>query len=235
MPCRIAPLGDRGLLIDWGNRIDEALNRQVLSLWDRLRRASPPGVSDLVPAYSSLTLIFNAPDARHGVPAATAYDTLRRQVEHLLANPPETEETTGRQIRIPVCYDQTMAPDLPALAARCGLPADKVVELHTGREYRVFMLGFLPGFPYMGTVDEQIATPRLSEPRSRVPAGSVGIAGAQTGIYPLESPGGWNLIGRTPLRLFDAQRAEPTLLQPGDRVRFFPISPREFHQIQAGS
>lgn len=232
--CRIFPLGDSALSIDWGNRIDERTNRQVLALWECVRRASLPGVRNVIPAYSSLTLIFDADEVWFNAPAATPYDTICRQVERLLAGLPETDETPGRQIQIPVCYDLALAPDLPALAARRGLPPDKLIELHAAPEYRVFMLGFLPGFPYMGTVDERIATPRLPQPRLRVPAGSVGIAGAQTGIYPLESPGGWNLIGRTPLRLFDAHSPEPTLLQPGDRVRFFPITLRAFHQIQAG-
>ena len=233
-PCRIFPLGDSALSIDWGNRIDERTNRQVLALWECIRRASLPGVCNVIPAYSSLTLVFNATDIRPDTPTTTPYDTLCRQVESLLAGPLETDETPGRQIQIPVCYDLALAPDLPALAARCGLSPDKIIELHAAPEYRVFMIGFLPGFPYMGTVDERIATPRLPQPRLRVPAGSVGIAGAQTGIYPLESPGGWNLIGCTPLRMFDAHSPEPTLLQPGDRVRFFPISLREFHQIHAG-
>lgn len=235
MTCRIYPLGDRGLCIDWGNRIDERVNRQVLAIWDRLRRASLPGVSDIVPAYSSLTLIFDDSARYAESTATTPFEALRRQVEHLLAGPPETEETPGRQIQIPVCYDPSLAPDLLVLAARVGLSASRVIELHTAPEYRVYMIGFLPGFPYMGTVDERIAAPRLTQPRLRVPAGSVGVAGAQTGIYPHESPGGWNLIGRTPLRMFDARSPEPTLLQPGDRVRFFSISLHEFEQIQAGS
>lgn len=235
LPWRIYPLGDRGLCIDWGNRIDERVNRQVLALWDRLRRALMPGVSDIVPAYCSLTLIFDKAVINPGAPAATPFDTLRKQLEPLLSMIPETAETPGRQIQIPVCYDASLAPDLMALAHRSGLSVDQLIELHTAPEYRVYMLGFLPGFPYMGIVDERIAAPRLSRPRLRVPAGSVGIAGAQTGIYPLESPGGWNLIGRTPLRMFDAHSPEPTLLQPGDRVRFTPISLREFQRMNAGS
>lgn len=232
-PCRIVPLGDRGLVIDWGNRIDETLNRQVLALWERLRRASLPGVSDIIPAYSSLTIIFDS-----DIPplaAANPQAGLSHLIARLFAEPPATIEIPGRSMRIPVCYDPSLAPDLPAIAARSGLSIAEVVQLHTATEYRVFMLGFLPGFPYMGTVDARIAAPRLAQPRLRVPAGSVGIAGAQTGIYPLESPGGWNLIGRTPLRIFNAQNESPTLLQPGDRVRFFPVSPQEFHQIHRQS
>jgi len=234
-PCRIYPLGDGALSIDWGNRIDEATNRQVLTLWDRLRRARLPGVSEFVPAYSSLTLLFDADELRRRFPTQSPYTKMREMVEHALADPLESSTVLGRQIQIPVCYDPAMAPDLPMLAARSGLTPSDIIQLHTATEYRVFMLGFLPGFPYMGTVNEQIATPRLAQPRQRVPAGSVGIAGIQTGIYPLESPGGWNLMGRTPLRMFDAQRTEPTLLQPGDRVRFYAVSLAQFYQIQSGA
>lgn len=233
-PCRIIPLGDRGLVIDWGNRIDETLNRQVLAIWDRLRRASLPGVSDIIPAYSSITLVFNPSDWQYAG-AENPFTQLRRQVEARIAIPPETAVLPGRQIEIPVCYHASLAPDLPAVAARSGLSIAEAVQLHIATEYRVFMLGFLPGFPYMGTVDARIATPRLAQPRLRVPAGSVGIAGAQTGIYPHESPGGWNLIGRTPLYIFNAQSESPTLLQPGDRVRFSPVSLEEFHQIHRQS
>lgn len=233
MPYRIYPLGDQALSIDWGNHIDEATNREVLTLWERLRLARLPGVNDLVPAYSSLSVIFDAGEVLRRFPTQSPYQTIRKLVEQVLVAPTGASTALGRETRIPVCYDPEMAPDLPALATLCRLPVDQIIQLHTTPEYRVFMLGFLPGFPYMGTVDERIAAPRLAQPRLRVPAGSVGIAGAQTGIYPLESPGGWNLIGRTPLRLFDPHSAEPTFLQPGDSVRFYPISPAQFHQIQS--
>lgn len=235
MHYRIYPLGDNALNIDWGNRIDEVTNREVLTLWERLRQARLPGVNDLIPAYSSLSVIFDANELLRQSPGQLPYQTMRKLVAQALNAPFEMSNVSGREIRIPVCYDPAMAPDLPGLAARSGLSHDQIIQLHTAREYRVYMLGFLPGFPYMGTVDERIATPRRAEPRPRVPAGSVGIAGAQTGIYPLESPGGWNLIGRTPLRLFDLYSTEPTLLQPGDRVHFYAISPEQFHQIRAGS
>ena len=235
LSCRIYPLGDGALSIDWGNRIDEATNRQVLTLWDRLRRARLPGVSDFVPAYSSLTLLFDADELRRRFHTQSPYKKMQEMVEHVLADPLEISTVLGRYINIPVCYDPAMAPDLPALATRSGLTVPDIIQLHTAPEYRVFMLGFLPGFPYMGTVDERIAAPRLAQPRQRVHSGSVGIAGVQTGIYPLESPGGWNLIGRTPLRMFDAQRTEPTLLQPGDQVRFYAVSLAQFYQIQSGA
>ncbi len=139
--------------------------------------------------------------------------------------------TDARLVEVPVCYDLEFALDLEALAARAGLERFEVVARHTASDYHVFMLGFTPGFAYMGTVDASLATPRLSTPRTRVPAGSVGIAGNQTGIYPSDTPGGWNLIGRTPLRCWTPDADEPTLFRPGDRVRFTAIDRREFERL----
>jgi inhibitor of KinA len=144
----------------------------------------------------------------------------------------ELQPTASRKIRVPVCYDDAFGPDLAAVATAHGLPVPEVIDLHTSRPYYVYLIGFLPGFAYMGSVDERIATPRRSSPRTMVAAGSVGIAGEQTGIYPFDSPGGWQLLGRTPLRLFDASRSEPALLQPGDEVQFYPIDIAEYNTLQ---
>ncbi|TNE54096.1 MAG: 5-oxoprolinase subunit PxpB [Bacteroidetes bacterium] len=230
LPFRIYPLGDQGICIDWGNRIDPELNDVVLTLFEYLQERPLAGVYSLIPAYSSLGLVLE-PELRMD---AQAVDTVREQLESILQKLPATTSRTGRQLEVPVCYHPDLAPDLADLAARHDLYPQDVVDLHTSREYRVYLLGFLPGFPYMGIVDDRIATPRLEQPRQQVPAGSVGIAGNQTGIYPLESPGGWNLIGRTPLTLFDPGKTDdPVLFRPGDYVRFVPISLQAFHQYQA--
>jgi len=224
MNYHIHPLGDQGLCISWGNKIDARLNTRVLALYEQLRRAQLPAVLELIPAYCSLSLLFDSRLLLQQFPQQSPYEFMRKRVEQLLKNPVEAEISEGRQVEIPVCYDPSLAPDLERVARQHKLHPAEVVRLHCSREYRVYMLGFLPGFPYMGAVDDRIATPRLPAPRQVVAAGSVGIAGNQTGIYPLDSPGGWNLIGRTPLRLFDPEQSETVLLRPGDRVRFTAIS-----------
>lgn len=231
MKYNIQPLGDLGVCISWGNKIDASINKKVLAIFDQLRQANSPGVIDLVPAYSSLSILFDNQKLLKNSSGQNPYELVSKQVEKLLKNPAENSEPESRLLEIPVCYDPDFAPDLEKVASQNNLDVAEVVRLHSEREYLVYMLGFLPGFPYMGIVDERIATPRLSTPRREVPAGSVGIAGNQTGIYPLNSPGGWNLIGRTPVKLFDPNRAEPVLFQPGDRVRFKAISRAKFQKM----
>lgn len=226
------PLADQFLLLDWGGGIDANTNARVLAAFRQLRAAALPGVLDLVPAYSSLGVAYDAVQLLKRFPGRQPFEVLREQIEKILEKPAQDGGDPGRLLEIPVCYDPDLGPDLEALAVRSGLSTEEIVQRHSEQEYRVYMLGFLPGFAYMGAVDAAIATPRQEQPRPFVPAGSVGIAGQQTGIYPLDSPGGWNLIGRTPLRMFDPARAEPALLRPGDRVRFIPISRALFHQMQ---
>lgn len=215
----VVPLGEGAWTAVLGDRVDRSLHRQVLALGDRVAAAALRGVREIVPAYATLTVFFD--------PVTADAEALR---EWLLAavhaaaaaeTPPEPGGTPwqGRTLRIPVRYD---GPDLTAVAERCGLPPDEVVRRHSAREYDVYLLGFAPGFAYLGDLDPSLVLPRRSEPRIRVPAGSVAIAGAQTAVYPLATPGGWHLIGRTPLRLFDPQRDPPALLRSGDRVRFEP-------------
>jgi len=211
-------LGDRALLVTFGNRIDPRLNDQVHALAERLREASLPGLVDLVPAYASLAVHFEpgAWQERDGSP----FDALCAALEPLLAHRETTTPKHSRKVEIPVRYGGENGEDLAEVAAHTGLDPREVVRRHAGGIYRVFMLGFTPGFAYLGGMDSALAVPRRATPRTRVPAGSVGIAGIQTGIYPCESPGGWRLIGRTSLALFDPTAAAPCLLQPGDEVRF---------------
>jgi inhibitor of KinA len=221
-------LGDTALVVDFGNRIDEDLNRRVLRYATALKEAAIPGTIEIVPAYSSITLYYDPLTISKSVPTGTSIQAWVKEklTQALVLNlaVPTAEE---RQIRIPVCYAEEYAPDLAALAARKNLSPDDVIRIHSSQNYRVYMLGFLPGFTYMGKVEESIAIPRKTQPVP-VQAGSVGIAGRQTGIYPLASPGGWYIIGRTPLRLFDPSRENPVLLAPGDHVQFFTISKDEF-------
>lgn len=232
---RFLPLAEHALLVHWDNRIDPLLHDAVQALYRTLSAAPLPGLRDLVPAYGSLTLVLDPDwfDLAH--PGADPLLVARGWVDAALAAPVSDSMADTRMIEIPVCYEGAFAPDLEALAKRARLSVADVVALHTATVYRVYLLGFLPGFPYLGTVNTRISAPRLARPRVRVPMGSVGIAGRQTGIYPLESPGGWNLIGRTPWRLFDPQRPEPVLLRSGDRVRFRAIGVETFHQIGQAS
>jgi inhibitor of KinA len=225
----ISPLGDGALLVSFGNVIDEEVNKTVLQLFHQLKNRWP-FVPDLVPAYSSLAVYYDVL-ALH-TKEKPAFEQMKEVLLPFLQKQNE-ESNPGRDIAIPVCYESAFALDLEELAAQKKLSPAEVVQLHANTTYRVYMIGFLPGFPYMGKVDSRIAAPRRSNSRTSVPAGSVGIAGEQTGIYPFASPGGWNIIGRTPLPLFDKDRKEPVLLQPGDNVTFYPISEDEFENYQS--
>lgn len=226
----ISPLGDSALVVSFGDVIDDGINQKVLQVFQQLKQASP-FIIDVVPAYSSLAIYYDIISLQEK--GKSAFEKMQEIIAPFLENKSSDALNTGREVSIPVCYSKTYAPDLEELAAQKGLSAEEVIQIHTAKTYRVYMIGFLPGFPYMGKVDERIATPRKSSPRTAVPAGSVGIAGEQTGIYPLASPGGWNIIGRTPLPLFDKDNTEPVMLQPGDKVRFYSITEDEFKNQQS--
>ncbi|WP_297062538.1 5-oxoprolinase subunit PxpB [Thermococcus sp.] len=217
---RIKPLGDSALLVSFGERIDEEINEKVHTLAKAIEQANFEWLVEVVPAYSSLAVIYD--------PALVDFESVKRTIEGIEIT---SERFEGKLVEVPVVYGGEYGPDLEFVAEYNGLSVDEVVEIHSRPVYRVYFLGFLPGFAYLGGMDERIATPRLEKPRLKVPAGSVGIAGKQTGIYPLESPGGWRLIGRTPLRLFNPAKDPPTLFQPGDRVKFVPIDESEFIEL----
>jgi inhibitor of KinA len=200
------PASDRSLLVRFGAEISPSVHRQVRAF---LRAFRAPGVTNLHPAYASVLISFD--------PLRTTHAELEQAVHAAAAPAPETP---ARLIEIPVCYGGEFGPDLDDVAAHNHLTPSQVIDLHSSAEYLVYFLGFSPGFPYLGGMPEQLATPRLPSPRKHVPAGSVAIGGPQTGIYPLASPGGWRIIGRTDLELFDPDRRPPTLLETGDRVRF---------------
>lgn len=201
-----------------------------MALYHYLCERKITGVLDLIPAYTSLTLVYDLAALIKKFPGRSVYAMMESELQEAMRLVELYTVTISNRITIPVCYDQSLAPDLVALAELHQLTVEEVIQLHTAQTYRVYMIGFLPGFAYMGSVDERIRTARKTSPRTRVPAGSVGIAGGQTGIYPLDSPGGWQLIGQTPLRLFDVTQTDPCLLQPGDEVQFCSISLTEFHK-----
>ena len=212
---RIRVAGDAAVTVEFEPRIDPVINARVVMLAAAVRAAQHPGVRDVVPSYSAVTVYF---------------DPLRTDLDRMWAVLEEVADGGGRdtgptrEVVVPVRYGGAAGPDLDEVAAFAGCSTDEVIRRHTAPRYRVYMVGFLPGFPYLGTVDARIAMPRRSSPRVRVPAGSVGIAGAQTGVYPTAAPGGWRLIGLAEVHAFDAEREPPSLFRPGDSVRFEAVS-----------
>lgn len=222
---RIVLSGDAALLVEYEARIDPLVNTRAVALADALRIAAIPGVSDIVPAFRSVTVYFD--------PLRTDVAAVHARIHACAALPDEVRVEGSADVEIPVCYDLDLAPDLEAVARASGLHVDDVVAAHAARTYRVYMLGFMPGFAYLGVVDSRIAVPRRAVPRTRVPAGAVGIAGEQTGVYPSSTPGGWNLIGQTPLAMLVVERETPSLLNPGQTVRFRPIDRHTFDTWQS--
>ena len=224
---RFAPLGDRAVMITFGATIDEATHRLVRSAAARIDRDPPAGFVDQVPAFTSIAVHYDPLIAARGArtsPYARVVDELAAALRGLTAEqlPP------ANVVEVPVCYGGALGPDLDEVARAHKTTADEVIRLHTAGDYLVYMVGFMPGFAYLGGLPASLATPRRSTPRTVVPAGTVGIGGSQTGVYPLDSPGGWNLIGKTPLAIFDIARPRPALLATGDRVRFRAITEEQF-------
>ncbi len=219
----ILPASDRSLLVRFGDEISPENNRLVRRLTGWLLDHPRPFVRNIHPAYCTVLVSYD--------PLQAAAEEVDAHVRAGLAALPDQPDLPARTVEVPVCYGGSGGPDLPDVAAHCGLTAEEVVRIHAAGEYHVYFLGFSPGFPYLGGLDPRLATPRLAAPRRAVPAGSVAIGGAQTGVYPVGSPGGWRLIGRTPAPLFDPVCTPPALLQMGDLVRFVPISPDEFEKL----
>jgi KipI family sensor histidine kinase inhibitor len=223
---RIEPLGDSALLVRVMERFEsDASLDAVLRATQQLERAQIPAVIELVPAYTTIG-VFSDP-AQSGT-----LDEVRTRIERALeADLESVRGPAGATIAVPVCYENEFAPDLEEVARHAGLSPDEVVRRHSNGDYRVSCVGFTPGFPYLSGLPPELATPRRASPRKEIPAGAVAIGGTQTGIYPRKSPGGWNIIGRTPLRLFDVERKPPALFQAGDRVRFRKIPRDEFERL----
>ena len=223
MPVRFLSVGARALVVEFGDAIDRGLSREVLRLDHVLRAAPPAGIVETVPTFRSLMVHYD--------PLSTSRADLEQIITGLLDRD-EGGQAASSAVAIPVCYEGEFAPDLAEVARLTGLPSGEVVALHSGARFHVYMLGFLPGFPYLGDLPAALALPRRADPRVRVPAGSIAIATTLTAIYPYESPGGWHLVGATPIRLFDPARTPPALLMPGDAVQFEPIDPVAFAAIR---
>ena len=223
MEIDIRPAGACGALAVLGDQICETTGARVAALDHAVCRARIAGVTETVPAFASLLVRYD--------PLRTDFDAVSEALRRLAGNIAAGNTQAGRTVDVPVCYGGAYGEDLPVVARHAGLSEEEVIRLHSGRTYRIYMLGFLPGFPYLGGLDERLFTPRRETPRTRIPAGSVGIGGQQTGIYPMESPGGWQLIGRTPLCLFAPGRTLP--YAAGDSIRFVPIDECEFARIAA--
>lgn len=226
----IEPLSEDALLLRFGAAIDPAINARVHAAAHALREAALPGITDIAPAYASLLVRFD-PLVWQDIPDTPPFAGISARLMALVGGAPKPETSHQSTVEIPVCYGGDCGPDLEAVAVHAGLSADAVISRHTAAEYTVAMLGFAPGFPYLLGLDKTLHVPRRANPRTSVPAGSVAIGGAQTGIYPRELPGGWHLLGRTPLALFDQKRDPPALLAPGDRVRFRAIDADEFARL----
>lgn len=217
----IQPFGDRALLVSFEKKIDPEINQKVISLYHTLKASEL--FTFLTPAYCSLTVGIN----RSEFSISDAIELIKK-----LANQPPTNQMAYvRDFTIPVCYEGEFAPDMDEVSKITGLSADEIIKLHTEEQYRVYMLGFVAGFAYLGSLPEKLTCPRKQTPRKLVPNGSVGLAGLQTGIYPVDAPGGWQIIGRTPVQMFDTSREDPNLLFAGDKVKFRAVSEDEFKLI----
>jgi len=222
MDIRILAAGDSAWLIELPERIDAAVNERAIQIADGIARHHIP-VTDVVVGYRTVMAYFDPLNA-------TTVD-LERRLQEIAAAPPAATQMRSASVVVPVCYDGAYGPDLGDIAAFAHGTAEDAIAIHLSKEYRVFVVGFVPGFAYMASVDPRIAVPRRKSPRLKVPAGSVAVAAGQTGVYPAETPGGWNLIGRCPIRPYDPDRAEPFLFHPGDRVRFRRIDEDEYRAM----
>ncbi|PGZ98596.1 kinase [Bacillus pseudomycoides] len=229
-------LGDQAIVVTFGQKINMEIYKQVQSLFETLQNVPFAGMIECVPSYTSVTIYYDAYILhREKKINVSPYDYVCDYVQSLLQDETDKEMKEYKYISIPVCYGGEYGPDLEEVAKHHGLTTEDVIRIHSESTYFVYMLGFTPGFPYLGGMSQRIATPRKHTPRLKIPAGSVGIGGSQTGIYPLETPGGWNIIGRTPISLFRPQKVPPTYLQSGMYLRFIPITETEFQQWEDGN
>ncbi len=225
------PAGDLALVAELGDAISPEINRKVRSLTDALEQGSVPGVFDFLPTYRSVLVYYD--------PLVATSAEVESGIERLLENAEASDTGVRHVVQLPTLYGGELGPDIAFVAEHNGVSEQDVVSIHSGTDYLVYMMGFSPGFAYLGGLDERLATPRLQSPRTEIPPGAVGIAETQTGVYPVASPGGWQLIGRTPVRLFDPQRERPVLLSAGDFVRFVPLESRTdyddiLRQVESG-
>lgn len=214
--------GDSSVCVEFGNEISPDINRKIRAFKIAVEKSGIPGIVETVPTYRSLLV--------HYKPEVIGFQAITEKFKSLMGTLDNIEIPPPTVIEIPVLYGGEMGPDIENVASHNGKTVEEVIKIHTSQEYLIYMIGFIAGFPYLGGMSKEIATPRLKEPRVKIDGGSVGIAGEQTGIYPLDSPGGWQLIGRTPLKLYDAEREKPVLLEAGQYIKFRSISQKEFDE-----
>lgn len=221
---KIRTAGDSSLLIEFGKSIDPDINARIAATVRLMQEQQIEGVVDVIPAFCSLLINYD--------PRVISYDEIKTRMEKILSVEIAAGARKKKVYEIPVCYGGELGPDLPTIAEHAGLSEQEVIDIHSAADYLIYMLGFLPGFTYLGGLDERIHTPRLANPRIRIPAGSVGIGGSQTGIYPMDSPGGWQLMGMTPVKTYDPGREAPILVEAGDYIRFVPVDRAEYDRIK---
>ena len=221
---RILTAGDSSLLVEFGKEISPEINRKITATVQLMKEQHIEGVVDVIPAFCSLLVNYD--------PRVITYDEIKKRMQNLVKVDVRSSEEKKKIFEIPVCYGGEYGPDIENIAEHAGLSVEEVIKIHSSRDYLIYMLGFLPGFCYLGGLDERIHTPRLANPRIKINAGSVGIGGSQTGIYPLDSPGGWQLMGMTPVKTYDPKREAPILVEAGDYIRFVPIEEDEYKRIK---
>ena len=231
---KIYSIGDSAITIELSDTIELEVHQKIMAMHRWLSNQQFSFIQDIIIGYNSLSVFFNvtAIKQQYGKKTAAVDFVKKLLLETVTQSPVMVHEVKANTIRIPVCYDPSFGFDLQLMADTKKILLEEIIRLHTAKNYRVYMIGFLPGFPYMATVDPMLATPRKMQPHKLVPAGSVGIAGNQTGIYSLDSPGGWNIIGRTPVSMFNLFKPNPSFLKPGDEIAFYPISKNAFEQLQ---
>ncbi|WP_261129954.1 5-oxoprolinase subunit PxpB [Bacillus sp. Marseille-Q3570] len=235
MKYELHPLGDSAVIINLDDKITEETHILVRNISIFLEEQPLPGMVEFVPAFTSVTVFYDPLNVLHESKAQktkSPYELICHTIEQAMTRIGAENEGETRTVEIPVCYGGEFGPDLEYVAKYNSLTKEEVIDIHTETDYLVYMIGFAPGFPYLGGMSEKIAAPRKESPRLKIPEGSVGIAGSQTGIYPIETPGGWQLIGQTPRKLFDIEQDPPTLLRAGDKIRFHPISSEEFEKLK---
>ena len=222
--AKILTVGDSSVLIEFGKEISPEINARIATMIKLMKVQQIEGIVDMIPSFCALLINY---DSR-----VISYSDLNKRLENVLKLDAKAEVAAAEVFEIPVCYGGKFGPDMANLVEHSGLSEKEIIEIHSGSDYLIYMLGFLPGFPYLGGLDERIHIPRLANPRIKIPAGSVGIGGAQTGIYPLDSPGGWQLLGQTPVKTYDPEREVPILFEAGDYIRFVPVSEKGYLEIE---
>ncbi len=225
-------MGDHAVVIQLGESIEQNTHEKVKQVTAYFENSSIEWLVELVPAFTTVTLFYDPIKAIGSPQSKLPYEIVCEDIKGFLAEVKDGQKTESRIVEIPVCYGGEFGPDLQKVAEYHHISENEVIEKHTSGNYLVYMIGFAPGFPYIGGMSPDIATPRKESPRLKIPAGSVGIAGEQTGVYPIETPGGWQLIGRTPLKLFQPEKESPSLLEAGNRIRFKAITLKEYKELE---